>query len=132
MLGFVYGRYDSQWVPYPRFNRLSWGFATALVSLVLTTVAFFTLLTFYLKVHSKKVKALLLERQKNVDGDDEVPEDDDKNIDDEIQKLASSSASRIYSQPDYQLVNNPRGGSEIVEDLGDLGMEVAGDIYPDV
>ncbi len=131
LLGFTYGSYDSRWVPYPRYNKLSWGFATAIISLILTVVSFFTMLTFYLKVHAKKVKALLLQQQNGNDADDEVPEDDDKNVEDEIRKLASTSASRIYTHPNYQQVNtyegNQRVTSEVIEDLGDLDDD---GIYP--
>uniref|UniRef100_A0A5K3FRX3 PMP-22/EMP/MP20/Claudin tight junction n=1 Tax=Mesocestoides corti TaxID=53468 RepID=A0A5K3FRX3_MESCO len=128
LLGFTYGSYDSRWVPYPRFNKLSWAFAVAIISLIFTIASFFTMLVFYLKVNAKIIKARLIEQQNMVDNDDEVQDDDDRNIDDEIQKIASTSASRIYSQPGgYQKMSVPSGdariGFEVIEDLGDSGNE---------
>ncbi|VDO04283.1 unnamed protein product [Rodentolepis nana] len=103
VLGFLYGRYNSMWIPYPRYNKLSWGFVAGIISLIFILISFFTMLVFYLKIHSKSVKARIL-RYRNAenvgeddDDDDNVPEDDDRNVTDEIERLASTSASQMYS-----------------------------------
>lgn len=127
ILGFIYGSFDSRWVPYPRYNKLSWGFATGIVSLTFILISFFIMLIFYLKVHAEMVKARLIQSKNQENGaedNDSVPEDDDRNINDEIQKLNSTSASRIYSQPSGYLL--PRVGgyqlqtdADLIENLGD-------------
>ncbi|CDS42450.1 EF hand domain containing protein 1 [Echinococcus multilocularis] len=125
LLGFIYGSYDSRWVPYPRYNKLSWGFGTGLLSLTLIITSFFVMLVFCLKVHAKTAKAWLVGHENREDADDEVQDDDDRNVEDEIRKLALTSNSRDYSQPGGYLHARAADfviptDSEIVEDLGDI------------
>ncbi|KAG5454012.1 hypothetical protein CSKR_102074 [Clonorchis sinensis] len=40
LVAFAIARYDSTWMPYPSLNVLSWAYATAVLSFVLTLVAF--------------------------------------------------------------------------------------------
>ncbi|KAM3181660.1 hypothetical protein ACTXT7_013936 [Hymenolepis weldensis] len=129
ILGFLYGSYDSRWIPYPRYNKLSWGFATGIISLAFILISFFTMLVFYLKVHAKSVKARLLQyrnaENEGENDDNEVPEDDDRNVNDEIERLASTSASRIYSSQPTGYLQPRMAGSQLhtdadeMENLGD-------------
>ncbi|KAL5109934.1 hypothetical protein TcWFU_002338 [Taenia crassiceps] len=125
LLGFIFGSYDSRWVPYPRYNRLSWGFGTGVLSLVLIIISFFAMLLFCLKVHLKTLKARLVRQGNREDDDDVVRDDDDRNVEDELRKLASTSHSQNYTSSSGYL--HPRGAdlvipmeSEIIEDLGDI------------
>ena len=86
------------------------------------------MLVFYLKVHAKVVKTRHANQQEKENEDDAVQEDDDENVEDEMYKLASTSASRIYSQASGQLL--PRSilfdkanESEVIENLGDIDDE---------
>ncbi|KAL5968447.1 hypothetical protein TSMEX_003802, partial [Taenia solium] len=125
LLGFIYGSYDSRWVPYPRYNKLSWGFGTGVLSLILIVISFIAMLVFCLKVHVKTLKSRLVGQENREDDDDMAQDDDDRNVEDEIRKLASTSYSRNYSQPSGYLHPKSAGfviplESEIVEDLGDI------------
>ena len=71
------------------------------------------------------VKARLIEQRKLEDENNDVNEDDDRNIEDELRRLASTSASRIYPQTSGYLL--PRSAifvkseeSEIVENLEEI------------
>nr|CDS31426.1 hypothetical protein HmN_000356500 [Hymenolepis microstoma] len=140
VLGFLYGSYDSTWIPYPRYNKLSWGFVAGIISLTFILISFFTMLVFYIKVHAKLVKARLL-RYRNAknegddDEDDNVPEDDDRNVTDEIERLASTSASQMYSsQPGGYLQPRMAGSHfhadvDVMENLGNEDYDEDG-IYP--
>ncbi|CDS42456.1 expressed protein [Echinococcus multilocularis] len=83
------------------------------------------MLVFCLKVHAKTAKAWLVGHENREDADDEVQDDDDRNVEDEIRKLALTSNSRDYSQPGGYLHARAADfviptDSEIVEDLGDI------------
>lgn len=133
ILGFLYGSYDSRWVPYPRYNKLSWGFAMGIISLSFIVISFFTMLVFYLKVHAKTVKAKLL-LYKNSENDDydenDVPEDDDRNVNDEIERLASTSASRMYSSQPSGYLQPRMAGSQLHND-DDVSENLGEDEYDD-
>ncbi|BHF66364.1 EF-hand domain-containing protein 1 [Sparganum proliferum] len=127
IIAFTFGSLDSRWVPYPRFNKLSWAYAMALISVMFTTSAFFTFLVFYLKVNAKKsAKSLPLEP----DLDD--ADDDDEN--DEIQKLSQKQYSRsgdTASGPLRPPVNPDNvDPDEIHEDLGEDLDANSNSVYP--
>lgn len=65
LVAFAVARYDSTWMPNPQLNVLSWSYAVAAVSFVLTLIAFIVgfLRYLYLEAIFEDQKAALLEHQ---------------------------------------------------------------------